>query len=97
MTWFTKYGDGNSPAIIQAEDGEHYSTYPTVANNNYVALPLTDDESLKEENNGKKQTGPADYRYLPGNDPPGVKSGDRRQCQRALSGGDADHAHRHPV
>jgi hypothetical protein len=33
LTWFTKYGDGNSPAIIQAEDGEHYSTYPTVANN----------------------------------------------------------------
>jgi hypothetical protein len=73
--------------IIQVDDGDHYSTYPTVANDISVALPLTDDESPKEENNGKKQTGPADYRYLPGNDPPGVKSGDRRQCQRALSGG----------
>ncbi len=39
--------------------------YPTVADDISVALPLMDDESPKEERNGKKQTGPADYRYLP--------------------------------
>lgn len=64
---------------IQVDDEDHYSPYPTVADDISVALPLMDDESPKEERNGKKQTGPADYRYLPGNDPPGVKSGDRRQ------------------
>ncbi|GKL36563.1 hypothetical protein NUBL13453_10370 [Klebsiella pneumoniae] len=63
---------------IQVDDEDHYSPYPTVADDISVALPLMDDESPKEERNGKKQTGPADYRYLPGNDPPGVKSGDRR-------------------
>jgi hypothetical protein len=35
--------------IIQADDEDHYSTYPTVADDISVALPLTDDESPKRK------------------------------------------------
>ena len=57
----TKNNHENSPLNIQVDDGDHYSPYPTVADDISVALPLMDDESPKEERNGKKQTGPADY------------------------------------
>ncbi len=72
---------------IQVDDEDHYSPYPTVADDISVALPLIDDESPKEERNGKKQTGPADYRYLPGNDPPGVKSGTAGNVSVRYQGG----------
>ncbi len=65
MTRLTKNNHENSPLNIQVDDEDHYSPYPTVADDISVALPLMDDESPKEERNGKKQTGPADYRYLP--------------------------------
>ena len=75
------------PLNIQVDDEDHYSPYPTVADDISVALPLMDDESPKEERNGKKQTGPADYRYLPRNDPPGLNQGTAGNVSVRYQGG----------
>ncbi|RRE43893.1 hypothetical protein EAO28_20645 [Klebsiella pneumoniae] len=47
MTRLTKNNHENSPLNIQVDDEDHYSPYPTVADDISVALPLMDDESPK--------------------------------------------------